>query len=192
MTMPTLHTSRLVLRPFVRSDAAAVQRLAGAREVASTTLMIPHPYEDGMAETWIDGQAAAWESGEVLSLAIATEPDGLVGAIGLRITRQHQRAELGYWIGVPYWNRGYATEAASAVVAYGFTELGLHRVVGRHFPRNPASGRVLTKVGMTHEGTSREHVVRWGVFEDLECYGILESEWLASRTAASGPEPGAG
>lgn len=185
MPLPTLRTKRLVLRPFTVEDAPTVQVLAGAREVASTTLTIPHPYEDGMAEAWIGGHAAAWESGERFTLAVATEPDGVVGGMGLHLAPHHRRAELGYWIGVPYWNRGYATEAASAVVAFGFTELGLHRVVARHFPRNPASGRVLAKIGMTHEGTLRHHVVRWGEFEDLECFAILESEWRGAQSAGA-------
>ena len=177
MPIPTLRTKRLVLRPFASTDAPAVQALAGDRDVASTTLTIPHPYEDRTAEVWIGDHAAAWESGERLTLAITTEADGLVGGMGLHITPQHRRAELGYWIGKPYWNRGYATEAAAAVVAFGFAELGLHRIVARHFPRNPASGRVMAKIGMTREGTLRQHVVRWGQFEDLECFAILEPEW---------------
>ena len=175
--LPALRTERLLLRGFSPADAPRVQALAGSAEVASTTLTVPHPYEDGMAEAWIQGHAAAWEAGKRLSLAITTEADGLIGAIGLSLVPAHRNAEVGYWIGVPYWNRGFATEAAGAVLAYGFGELGLHRIVGRYFARNPASGGVLRKLGMRHEGTLREHVWRWGRWEDLECYAILEGEW---------------
>ncbi len=178
--IPTLRTSRLLLRPFAPLDAARVRLLAGAPEVASTTLKIPHPYEEGMAEAWIAGHGAAWTAREHLTLAITAGSEGLVGGVGLHLALEHRRGELGYWIGVPYWNRGYATEACVAVLAYGFDELGLHRVLARHVERNPASGRVMRKLGMTHEGRMREHVLKWDRFETLEVYGILEGEWRAA------------
>lgn len=177
MSLPTLHTDRLLLRPFTAEDAPRLQELAGAEEVASNTLRIPHPYEDGMAEAWIAGHGAAWEERDSLTLAVTTEADGLVGTIGLDLAPQHRRAELGYWIGVPYWGRGYATEAVVVVLDHGFTQLGLERIHACHYLRNPASGRVLEKAGMRHEGTLRSHVVRFGRREDLECRGILREEW---------------
>ena len=177
MPLPTLRTERLVLRGFTLDDAPRVQQLAGAREVAATTLTLPHPYEDGMAEAWIGGHAAAWQARKRMPLAITTRADGVIGAIGLSLVPEHRRAEMGYWIGVPYWNRGFATEAAAAVLEYGFGALGLNRVVGRYFARNSASGKVLRKLGMAHEGTLREHVVRWDRVEDLQYYAILAREW---------------
>ena len=176
MSIPTLRTQRLVLRPFSPSDAPAVQRLAGDREVASTTLTIPHPYEDGMAEAWIEGRASAWAEKKALTLAVTTEADGLVGAMGLHLELEHLRAELGYWIGVPFWNRGYATEAAEAVMKFGFEELGLNRIEAEHFTRNPASGRVMEKLGMTPEGVRRQHVLKDDELEDLVLYAILGSD----------------
>jgi len=122
---PTLETTRLILRPFTVADAPDVQRLAGDREVASTTLNVPHPYEDGMAEQWIGTHQEKYERGELVNFALVRRADNaLIGAIGLRITQQHTHAELGYWIGKSYWNAGYCTEAAHAVVAYGFEALG--------------------------------------------------------------------
>ena len=182
MPLPSIRTERLLLRGFSPADAARVRELAGSREVASTTLSIPHPYEDGIAEAWIEGHPAAWEAGTRLTLAVASESDGLLGGISLRLVPEHRHGELGYWIGRPYWGLGCATEAAAAVLAIGFGELGLHRVLARHFPRNPASGRVLRKLGMSHEGTMREHVRRWDRFEDLDCYAILEREWRGRAT----------
>ncbi|HYW06915.1 MAG TPA: GNAT family N-acetyltransferase [Longimicrobium sp.] len=183
--MPTLRTERLVLRPFAPADAARVRELAGERDVASTTLTIPHPYEEGMAESWIAGHAAAWDERNRLSLAVTHGVDGVIGAIGLNVAPQHAHAETGYWIGAPYWNRGFATEALGAILAHGFGELGLHRVLARHFPRNPASGQVLRKAGMVHEGIMREHVRRWDRFEDLECYAILERDWRSRPAVRS-------
>ena len=175
---PTLDTPRLILRPFVLADAPALQRLAGAREIADTTLTIPHPYVDGMAEQWIETHEAQFAEGASATCAV-TERDGgaLAGGISLLMKREHARAELGFWIGMPYWGRGYCTEAASAMLRYAFAELGLNRVHACHFSRNPASGRVMRKVGMKYEGCLRAHVHKWDRFEDLEVYGVLAEEW---------------
>ena len=119
--LPTLATARLVLRPFRLEDAPTVQRLAGVREVAATTLTVPHPYPDGAAEAWIATHAGAWAERKVLTLAVTLREDGaLVGAVGLALVMADRRAELGYWIGVPWWNRGFATEASRALVDFGF------------------------------------------------------------------------
>src|SRR5262245_44128282 len=126
---PTLDTTRLVLRPFTMTDAPDVQRLASAREIASTTLRIPHPYAPGMAEAWINTHQGAYERGEVVNFAIVRRTDqALLGSIGLDLEPQHSHAEMGYWIGVPFWGHGYCTEAAQAVIHYGFAVLGLHRI----------------------------------------------------------------
>jgi RimJ/RimL family protein N-acetyltransferase len=104
----------------------------------------------------------------------------LIGAMGL-VIKGEGIAEIGYWIGVPYWNRGYASEAAAEIVRYGFEECGMDRIFACHFQRNPASGRVLQKVGMQYEGTLRRHLVKWGERIDLAFYGILREEWEAKR-----------
>lgn len=175
-----IRTQRLLLRPFRPSDAKRVQLLAGEREVASTTANIPHPYEDGMAEAWIAGHAESLASGEGIVFAIdspSPPAEGLVGAVGLVLDLPSRRAEMGYWIGKPYWGLGFATEAAHAVLRYGFEEIGLERIHAHHFARNPASGRVLEKIGMTYEGCLRRHVLKWGRYEDLAMFGILREEF---------------
>ncbi len=177
---PTLESERLVLRPFDLSDAPRVQLLAGDRAVAATTKNIPHPYEDGMAETWIGGHQERFEKGQLVNFAIVLKHGGeLIGAIGLGLSLAQENAELGYWIGKPYWGRGYCTEAARAVLRYAFTELRLNRVHAHHWSNNPASGRVMQKIGMRHEGHLRQHAKKWGEFLDVEAYGILRSEHAA-------------
>jgi RimJ/RimL family protein N-acetyltransferase len=175
--IPTLTTQHLRLRSFVLADAPVVQTLAGAREIADTTLLIPHPYPDGVAETWIATHDAAWATGASVTYAMTRREAGdLVGAIGLTISAAHASAELGYWVGVPYWNLGYCTEAARAVLTFGFEWLGLHRIHAHHLTRNPASGRVMEKIGMRLEGVHRDAVRKWDRFEDIAVYGILASE----------------
>jgi RimJ/RimL family protein N-acetyltransferase len=177
---PTLTTARLVLRPFTAADADAVQALLRDREVASTTAMIPHPYPDGAAATWIATHEPRHRAREAAVLAMTLRDEGeVIGAIELRVEAPHRRGELGYWLGRAYWGRGLATEAADALLRWGVRELGLHRVHAAHMTRNPASGAVLRKIGMRHEGTLRGHVPKWGVMEDLEIWGVLDSELSA-------------
>ena len=175
---PELRTERLVLRGFTMADAPQVATLAGDREVALNTLNIPHPYEVAEAESWIESQPGQFRRREAATYAVTLASNaGVIGAVGLILDAANRSAELGYWIGRPYWGRGYATEAARAVVAWGFGELALHRIHASHFPRNPASGRVLEKLGMRHEGRLREHVYKWDEFLDLERFGLLRREW---------------
>ena len=171
---PTLETARLRIRPYTQADIPDLVRLIGAREVAATTLRIPHPYTERDAKEFLDSMA----SGGELRFAITLLTDGrLIGGIGLRMNAPHRHAELGYWLGVPYWGQGYATEAAREMLRYGFQDLRLHRIFASHFQNNPASGRVMQKLGMRHEGCQREHVCKWDQFVDLELYGILRQEW---------------
>lgn len=180
---PTLMTERLTIRPYVAGDAFDVERLAGMREIADTTLNIPHPYPHGGAAEWIRLHAPAWIDGTSATFAIVGQKTGaLVGTISLIIKREHQRAELGYWIAVDCWNRGYATEASRKIIDFGFETLGLHRIESRHFLRNPASGRVMEKIGMKQEGIERDLVMKWNRFESLALYSILEPEWRAQRS----------
>ncbi|MGD1019509.1 MAG: GNAT family N-acetyltransferase [Verrucomicrobiia bacterium] len=179
-TRPTLETGRLVLRPFELSDAPRVQLLAGDRAVAATTKNIPHPYEDGMAEQWIGAHQERFERGRGVVFAITRKDGGeLIGAIGLTLNLAQESAELGYWIGKAYWGRGYCTEAGDAVLRYAFGELRLHRVHAHHFANNPASGRVMQKLGMRHEGRLRQQIKKWDEFFDVDAYGILRSDLAA-------------
>lgn len=168
----------MVLRPFSPGDAPEVQRLAGDRSIADTTLAIPHPYNDGAAQEWISRHQSEFDQGKGITFALTRKTDGsLIGAMSLMEMTAGHKAELGYWIGRPYWDQGYCTEAGEAVLRYAFTQLGLIRVHCRHFARNPASGRVMHKLGMQHEGTRRRHVRKWDKFEDLELYGVLREDW---------------
>jgi len=173
--LATLHTTRLVLRPFRADDAPAVQRLLSARAVAEQTLTIPHPYPDGAAAAFI-AQHAEWiDSGKRLIWAITLEEE-IAGAMGLHVVAAHRRAEVGYWIARERWGQGIATEALRSVLAHGFDVVGLHRIDAQHYKENPASGAVMRKVGMTHEGRLRGVVLRDGVPRDNELYAMLRTD----------------
>lgn len=143
------------MRPFSPEDAGEVQRLAGRQEVSETTLNIPHPYLDGMAEEWISSNTIGWANGSSISYAIALkDSDRLVGAISFtEIAGDH--AELGYWIGLPYWGNGYCTEAARKLIDMAPHEFGISDIRAAYLLTNPASGRVLQKLGLRHAGIER-------------------------------------
>jgi len=171
---PVLNTNRLRLRPLVAADGPRVCQLAGVRELYETTLNIPHPYEPGMAEKWIEAVAKAFYEGRGVTLAMEERDSGLlIGAISLGIQSRHQHAELGYWVGVDYWNCGYCSEATRAMLDFGFRNLNMHRIFAHHIKENPASGKVMQKAGMQQEGVLREHVQKDGVFHDLVQYGMV-------------------
>jgi RimJ/RimL family protein N-acetyltransferase len=179
---PTLTTDRLILRPYTTADAPCVAALMADPDISQNTLHIPYPYETSMAEAWIDTHAGQYATRTGVTFAITLkEDDTLIGAMGLGIDRDNDNAELGYWIGKEYWNRGYASEAAAAVVQFGFEVLKLHRIYARYFTRNPASGRVMAKVGMHFEGTLRGHILKSGMFEDIGIYGLLHDDEAAHK-----------
>ena len=174
----TLKTARLILRPYSDADIPELLPLVGAREVAATTLRIAHPYTELDARAFLQ---LALQPGKIW-LAITLRDDGRqIGGTGLRVEEQHRHAELGYWLGVPYWGKGYATEAAREMVRHGFEDLNLHRIFASHFKHNPASGRILIRLGMRYEGCQREHLRKWDQYVDSELYGLLRQEWTAGE-----------
>lgn len=186
-----LRTERLVLRPFYLGDAETVMTLAGDRHVAAMTLTVPHPYELHHAEGWIESHEAHRLAGTAAVFAVCERGGRLVGAIGLEINKTHERAELGYWIGPPYWGKGYATESSIETIRYGFEVLRLSRIHASRFGANPASGRVLEKAGMNREGVLPGHLQRMGVWHDSVLYGVGRAEWELRRGGReAGGSPG--
>jgi [ribosomal protein S5]-alanine N-acetyltransferase len=170
----TIRTERLILRPFALTDAPQIKELAGDRRIYETTLCVPHPYLDGMAESWISMHQRCFYEGFGAVFAICLPSGTLIGAASLSRDGLFNRAELGYWIGVAYWNRGYCTEAAKIIVEYGFRALSYHKISARHFVGNRSSGRVLEKVGMVREGVLQDEVIKDGRFIAVELYGLLD------------------
>ena len=176
MQFPPLQADRLTLRGFELSDIPALLPLIGDRRVAATTLRIPHPYTEADARDFITAAQQDLATGRELHVCLELrENHALCGGAGLRFEPGHHRAELGYWIGVSYWGNGYATEAAGALFKYGFGRLALRRIHAGHVADNIASARVLQKIGMRHEGSFPQHILKWGNFLDLELYGMLAS-----------------
>jgi RimJ/RimL family protein N-acetyltransferase len=146
-SIPVLETKRLALRAPRLEDAKMVATLANDRRIAENTARIPHPYKMADAEGFISG--ANKSGGEVLFL-ITLHDETVIGACG--IAMQEQTPELGYWLGVPYWGKGYATEALHAVIDYAFTDLSHEALQAGARVTNPASRRVLEKCGFQWTG----------------------------------------
>jgi [ribosomal protein S5]-alanine N-acetyltransferase len=115
-------TPRLLLRPLKLEDAPTVSRLAGRREIADTTISIPHPYSEEQARERITSHIGAKGTSKEIIFAVTLKENGqLIGSVGLRdIDRDHSRAEMGCWVAVEEWGKGYATEASSAALRFGF------------------------------------------------------------------------
>lgn len=195
---PQLQTSRLELRAFSMDDAPAVNELLKEKDIAANTQLIAFPYSTELARQWIAPQENNWQQGKAAVFAVCfnrqqneqtgtigksddsafpttSSTTSLIGVVGLEIDSPHERAELGYWIGKPWWGRGYCTEASAAVIEFGFECLGLNRIFAYHMVHNEASGRVMEKLGMQREGVLKQHVKKWGRFEDTAIYGILRT-----------------
>lgn len=149
---PILETERLRLRPFCPGDAPRVRELAGDQRVADVTAHIPHPYPEGAAEAWIATHTNLWEhrTGVVYAMTL-TSDTSVIGTTSV-VDINAGEGELGYWLGVPYWGRGYCTEAVRALLAFLAGSRLLRHVNARHLSRNPASGRVLAKSEFVHQG----------------------------------------
>lgn len=150
---PVVATERLILRGPVRTDAVALAHLLNDLNVAGMTSRIPHPYGLADAEGWLDG-AMTCDFREQADFVIEHRNFGIVGGLSFMPPTQanNDRPELGYWIGRPYWNRGYATEAARGAMKWVKRDWRKPVVVSGHFADNPASGQVLCKAGFLYTG----------------------------------------
>jgi RimJ/RimL family protein N-acetyltransferase len=185
--LPELRTERLILRPPSWRDIPQIVTYAGDERIAATTATLPHPYAEKDAVYWLHlAHTGLAEDTNYLFGIYLAETEHFIGGMGLhRTAAGDYLAELGYWVAVPHWGRGYATEAAAAVLAFGFETLELHKIFARHMADNPASGQVMIKNGMIREGALKEHLAKNGTYHDLYCYRLLRSEYAARAGAGS-------
>jgi len=176
-----IKTPRLTLRPLRPADAGALQPLLAERDVAEMTLRIPFPYPDGGAARWIDDRTAAMARGEELTLAIErNEVPGAIGAAGI-IPCDGLTAEIGFWLGKPFWGNGLMTEAVGGLIAHGFVQMALRALVGAAMPANRASIRVLAKNGFAPAGRERRDAPARGGAVELELHRLTAAAWRAAN-----------
>jgi len=170
----TITTKRLKLRLFQKSDAADVTTLCNNYNIYKNTLYLPYPYSIDDALSWIEHHLDNFNANKTYEFAIIDKERGeLFGAIALTNNQKFKNGEIAYWIGEEFWGNGYATEAAQAILQFAFDEKKYHKVFARYFNSNPASGRVMRKLGMKQEGIFIDHVRKENRYEDLVYYGII-------------------
>jgi len=174
-----ISTERLLLNSFSIEEAELVTKLAGDIRVVEMTATIPYPYEIPMAVNWIQGhQNEAIEKNNYVFAIRLKDTNTLIGCISLGINLKHNRGAVGYWIGHDYWGKGYCTEALKAILRFGFENKKLNRIFAEHKTFNVASGKVMEKAGMKHEGIMRDHYKQGdGKYLDMSVKSILRSEY---------------
>lgn len=171
-----IHTERLVLRSIASVDRQRLIELANNWRVAKNLSTMPFPYTPAAADEWIGKQDELWASGRSFPLAITLDGH-FIGGIGIGV-RAHEDWELGYWIGEPFWNRGYVSEAAVALRDYSFAELKLERIIAGHFADNHASGRILTKLGFRYTKETPRYCLARGANVRCLDMALMRTSWL--------------
>ncbi len=185
MEKTILESDALLMRPFEASDIDEIPALVVAPEIADNTF-VPRPYPEEAALEFVRLARERWKNDEAYVFAIIDKSiSRFVGCMGIHPVREHNRAEVGYWIGKPYWGKGLATGALRLLIGFGFDVLKLNRIEAGHFDYNPASGRVLLKANMRYEGERRGFVLHRDQYKDVRWYAILREEYAADRAASS-------
>ncbi len=177
-TFPTLETDRICLRKPVAADLPRLLDLADNPKIEEMTLSFPYPYKEKDAIWWLNRANEGFEQQNHFVFAIALLPkDEFIGGIGLEINTDFNRAEVGFWLGEPFWNQGFITEALEKVLQFGFETLELQKIYAIHLTKNPASGKVLQKNGMVREGKLADHIRKGGKYFDVIQYRLTKEEF---------------
>jgi len=155
---PVVETRRLTLRAPAPGDAARIAQLANDPDIARMTLRMPSPYADGDARQFVTA-VASQDPRRAVTFLIDHEDHGPVGVLGL-FEDGDVAPEAGYWVGRPFWGRGFATEALEGALAWARGRWKRRALVAGHFADNPASGRVLEKAGFLYTGEVRRQFSR--------------------------------
>ncbi len=172
---------KVILRQLKKSDAVSIYHYAKDRAITKWTTHIPYPYPRGAALIFIRRSAQQIKAGKLVNYGITLKgTDEVIGLIGLnkiKIDKEMQRAEIGYWLGKPFWGSGIMSEAVKLMLDLAFHNLKLHRVYAGVFQSNPASLRVLKKVGFIQEGLMREVRFRYGKWHTVVGMSMLKREY---------------
>ena len=176
--IPVLETERLILRAPRLGDAKVLAALANDKRIAENTRRIPHPYKRADADDFITAVNAP--GGEVAFLITLREGGAVVGGCGVAL--QDGAPDLGYWLGVKYWNKGYATEAARAVIDFAFTELGHDTLSAGARVTNPASHRILEKCGFQWTGVGLCRIRALNSSAPIDRFRLDRGLWLSLKS----------
>jgi len=180
---PRIETPRLALRAVTLADAPWIERYVSDWEVARHTARIPHPYPPGGAVDFIRGLDS--EDGPTFAIERREDREP-VGLIGLELEGPGV-AEVGFWIGKPFWGRGYASEALKAVVEHAFLKLGFSSLIALAVPENRASIRVQEKAGLSFTGMTETDAPARDGKRKVERRAIEQAQWQRQRAELAPP-----
>jgi RimJ/RimL family protein N-acetyltransferase len=172
---PVIETERLILSQLKEEDLPFVTEYLQDKIFSDVTSNIPYPYTGEHARFWMKMSRESFENNTGYTFAVRNKEGQILGAIGLH-DRDDDKAELGYWMGKPFWNKGYVTEAATALIDFGFNELQINKIYATYFLDNPASGRIMEKIGMEKEALLKQHLKKDGKYIDVMMYSILKNK----------------
>lgn len=176
-TVITLETPKLILRPWKLEDLPAFEQISNDPEVADFTSSFVYPQPEGWAKARLERQIGAQGTWGHSFAVILRETGEIIAEASIGLELKRARGELGYMCARDWRGRGIVPEAVRALNAWAFTNLELNRIQACHFPRNPASGRVLEKAGLQREGVLRGYLLKNGVSEDVIMYGITRADF---------------
>jgi RimJ/RimL family protein N-acetyltransferase len=183
IALDRLETGRLILRHPEERDVAPMTALANRREIATRLALMPHPFYECHAAAFVESLATLPQPHGVF--AITLKPGGqFIGMCGYGPRHDNGELDMGYWLGVDYWGKGYATEAAAAVVDHAFSISKVEALPSGYHKDNPASGRVLAKLGFRIVGEEMQESVGAGGVVDTWLLVLTRADWLARRTAS--------
>jgi [ribosomal protein S5]-alanine N-acetyltransferase len=172
-----LETARLVLRELQDSDDVALARELANYNISRNTSSIPHPYTCADAVEFIARQRGKTSASVKKVIALKRQPHTLIGSVRLHIDPAMNTCELGYWIAEQFWGKGYATEAARYMVNHAFAVLNFSDIVADYNTDNPASGRVLQRLGFTETGTGESFSAAQGKMVPVTFVRLARAQW---------------
>jgi [ribosomal protein S5]-alanine N-acetyltransferase len=172
-----LETPRLTLRPWTLEDLPAFERISNDPDVADFTSSFVYPQPEGWTKERLERQIASWGISGYSFAVILSEIGEIIAEVSIGLEPKRVRGELGYMCARDWRGHGIVPEAVQALTTWAFVRLELNRIQACHFPRNPASGRVLEKARLQHEGVLRGYLLKNGVSEDVIMYGMTRADF---------------
>ena len=177
-SFPVLTTERLVLRKMQLSDVPSLLQYVNNKIISDNIINIPYPYleEDAISRFNFILQGFKNEERYVFAVTLKDKNE-LIGEIGIHLDKDHNRAEIGYWIGEPFWGSGIATESVRAILEFGFNTLQLNKIHATHYTDNPASGKVLSNNKMILEAELKDQYKMNKTYKSVFQYRLTRSEY---------------
>ena len=176
---PNLKTRRLELRKIQLTDISTLIEYVNHKSISDNVLNIPFPYKEEDAIFRMNFILEGYKNKNRFVFAITLKKEnGLIGEIGLHLDKDHNRAEMGFWLAEPFRKMGICTEAAGRLLKFGFEELALHKIIATHYLDNKASGKVLSNSGMVKEGELKDHYKNGDMYLSVVQYRMTLEEYL--------------